>query len=130
MEEADALCDRICIIVNGTMHCIGSSQHLKDKYGSGYVLEIRLSVPPSVVPPRDPTFPAQTSVNQGVMSAPAIPAVPTATEIAHQKAKAEVLKMFPKANCTEQQHNTMVFTIGRDQISSLGATFADLDKCE
>jgi ABC-type multidrug transport system ATPase subunit len=40
MEEADALCQRIGIMVNGRLCCLGSSQHLKSKYGSGYQIEI------------------------------------------------------------------------------------------
>jgi ABC-type multidrug transport system ATPase subunit len=38
MEEADAVCSRISIITAGLLRCIGSSQHLKNKFGSGYVL--------------------------------------------------------------------------------------------
>lgn len=42
MEEADALCNKIAIMVNGEMKCIGSSQHLKSKYGDGYTLDFKL----------------------------------------------------------------------------------------
>ncbi|XP_065570568.1 ABC-type organic anion transporter ABCA8-like [Artemia franciscana] len=42
MEEADALCSRIAIMVKGELRCIGSSQHLKNRYGSGYELEVKL----------------------------------------------------------------------------------------
>ena len=42
MEEADALCSRIGIMIQGAMKCIGSSQHIKDKHGSGYQLEVKL----------------------------------------------------------------------------------------
>ena len=41
MEEADALCNRIAIMVNGQIECIGSSQHLKSKYGDGYTLDLK-----------------------------------------------------------------------------------------
>lgn len=41
MEEADALCNRIAIMVNGQIQCIGSSQHLKSKYGDGYTLDLK-----------------------------------------------------------------------------------------
>ncbi|KAK9511087.1 hypothetical protein O3M35_005719 [Rhynocoris fuscipes] len=41
MEECQALCTRLVIMVNGTFKCIGSSQHLKNKYGGGYRLVIR-----------------------------------------------------------------------------------------
>eukprot|EP00468_Gymnochlora_sp_CCMP2014_P002772 CAMPEP_0167748496 /NCGR_PEP_ID=MMETSP0110_2-20121227/4870_1 /TAXON_ID=629695 /ORGANISM="Gymnochlora sp., Strain CCMP2014" /LENGTH=1828 /DNA_ID=CAMNT_0007633517 /DNA_START=234 /DNA_END=5720 /DNA_ORIENTATION=- len=43
MEEADALCTRMGILVNGKLQCIGNSQHLKSSYGTGYHLEIQTS---------------------------------------------------------------------------------------
>ncbi|XP_048466978.1 ATP-binding cassette sub-family A member 5 isoform X4 [Rhincodon typus] len=42
MEEAEALCDRVAVMVSGQLRCIGSIQHLKSKYGGGYTLEIKL----------------------------------------------------------------------------------------
>ncbi len=36
MEEAEALCNKIGIIVNGRMVCFGPLLYLKNKYGSGY----------------------------------------------------------------------------------------------
>lgn len=42
MEEADALCNRIAIMVNGQIQCIGSGQHLKTKFGEGYTLDFKL----------------------------------------------------------------------------------------
>lgn len=40
MEEADAVCSRISIITSGQLRCIGSSQHLKNRFGAGYVLTL------------------------------------------------------------------------------------------
>ena len=34
MEECEALCTRIAIMVNGQFKCLGSIQHLKNKYVS------------------------------------------------------------------------------------------------
>ncbi|XP_023672701.2 cholesterol transporter ABCA5 [Paramormyrops kingsleyae] len=42
MEEAEAVCDRVAIMVSGQLRCIGSIQHLKSKYGRGYSLEVKL----------------------------------------------------------------------------------------
>lgn len=42
MEEAEALCSRIGIMVGGRLRCIGSNQHLKARFGSGYQLEVRI----------------------------------------------------------------------------------------
>ena len=41
MEEADALCNRIGIVVNGDLVCVGSSQHLKNKFGTGLQIQVR-----------------------------------------------------------------------------------------
>jgi len=41
MEEAEFLCDRLAILVNGHLSCIGSPEHLKMKYGDSYVLELQ-----------------------------------------------------------------------------------------
>eukprot|EP00026_Physarum_polycephalum_P004000 Phypoly_transcript_04017.p1 GENE.Phypoly_transcript_04017~~Phypoly_transcript_04017.p1 ORF type:complete len:751 (+),score=114.83 Phypoly_transcript_04017:100-2253(+) len=40
MEEAEALCTRVGIMVKGQLRCLGSPQHLRNKYGSGYRLTI------------------------------------------------------------------------------------------
>ena len=41
MEECEALCSRLGIMVNGKFKCIGSIQHLKNRFGSGYSLTVR-----------------------------------------------------------------------------------------
>ena len=38
MEECEALCTRIAIMVNGQFKCLGSVQQLKTKFGEGYTL--------------------------------------------------------------------------------------------
>jgi ABC-type multidrug transport system ATPase subunit len=42
LEDADLLSDRIGILCAGKMACLGSSSHLKAKYGKGYSIEIHL----------------------------------------------------------------------------------------
>ncbi|KAF4012943.1 hypothetical protein G4228_003028 [Cervus hanglu yarkandensis] len=42
MEEAEAVCDRVAVLVSGRLRCIGTVQHLKSKFGKGYFLEIKL----------------------------------------------------------------------------------------
>ena len=36
MEECEALCTRVAIMVKGQFCCLGSTQHLKSKFGRGY----------------------------------------------------------------------------------------------
>jgi len=42
MEECEALCQRIGIMVSGRLRCLGSAQHLKSRYGSGYQLDVNV----------------------------------------------------------------------------------------
>ncbi|MCJ8737839.1 hypothetical protein PDJAM_G00028690 [Pangasius djambal] len=45
MEECEALCTRMAIMVNGRFQCLGSVQHLKNRFGDGYTIILRLSAP-------------------------------------------------------------------------------------
>ncbi len=35
MEECEVLCSRIGILAAGQLRCLGSVQHLKDRFGAG-----------------------------------------------------------------------------------------------
>jgi ABC-type multidrug transport system ATPase subunit len=43
MEECEALCHSIGIMVGGRLRCLGSSTHLKQVYGSGYQLDVNVA---------------------------------------------------------------------------------------
>jgi ATP-binding cassette subfamily A (ABC1) protein 3 len=45
MEEAEALCDRMTIMVRGRLKCIGTSTWIKNKFGDGYELEVKVEPP-------------------------------------------------------------------------------------
>ncbi|XP_056132314.1 phospholipid-transporting ATPase ABCA1 [Lampris incognitus] len=51
MEECEALCTRMAIMVNGRFQCLGSVQHLKNRFGDGYTIILRLT---DAKPPQDP----------------------------------------------------------------------------
>ncbi|XP_023599057.1 LOW QUALITY PROTEIN: ATP-binding cassette sub-family A member 7 [Myotis lucifugus] len=42
MEECEALCTRLPIMVNGAFHSLGSPQHLKGRFGAGHTLTLRV----------------------------------------------------------------------------------------
>lgn len=46
MEEAEALSTKMGIMVRGgVFKCYGSSQHIKNKFGTGYECEIKIKKP-------------------------------------------------------------------------------------
>lgn len=42
MEECEAICTRLGIMVNGEFSCLGSPQHLKNSFPKGYILIVRI----------------------------------------------------------------------------------------
>ena len=42
MDEAETLCKRMAIMVNGEFVCLGKAGQIKEKYGYGYEIEIRI----------------------------------------------------------------------------------------
>ncbi|CAI5730665.1 unnamed protein product [Hyaloperonospora brassicae] len=45
MEESEALCSRVGIMVGGHLRCLGSVQHLKSRFGDGLVFDVKLANP-------------------------------------------------------------------------------------
>ena len=44
MEEAEALCPRIGIMVDGEFKCLGSAQHIKSKYAKAYEVAVKIAL--------------------------------------------------------------------------------------
>lgn len=42
MDECEALCNRLTIMVDGVMKCIGNIQYLKNRYGQGFTVLVKL----------------------------------------------------------------------------------------
>ncbi|KAJ7395294.1 retinal-specific atp-binding cassette transporter isoform x1 [Pitangus sulphuratus] len=51
MEECEALCTRLAIMVKGTFQCLGTIQELKYKFGDGYIVTLKIKAPKSGLPP-------------------------------------------------------------------------------
>lgn len=43
MEECEALCNRLVIMVKGQFVCIGPSEQLKQRFGAGFDISIKLN---------------------------------------------------------------------------------------
>ncbi|KAG1680700.1 ATP-binding cassette sub-family A member 1 [Nymphon striatum] len=64
MEECEALCTRLAIMVNGELKCLGSIQHLKTRFGQGYTLTVHVD---GDVPQLDPVISFVNSTFQGAI---------------------------------------------------------------
>ena len=45
MEEAESLCKKIGILVNGQFKCLGTSDEIKDQYGYGFEINLQIKDP-------------------------------------------------------------------------------------
>ena len=130
MEEADVLCSRIGIMVKGSILCLGSSQHLKNKFGTGYTLEIKLK--PHVLPSTDlnensSTDESFSSTEQLLNSRPSLTPTP------QKQAPAEfkfIQDHFPACGLVEAFGTRAVFSVPNDSVRSISQTFALLESCE
>jgi ABC-type multidrug transport system ATPase subunit len=43
MDECEALCDRVGIVADGRLRCVGTAQHLKARFGDGFRVEAKLA---------------------------------------------------------------------------------------
>lgn len=104
MEEADALCSRVGIMVKGELRCLGSTQHLKNLYGAGYTLEMKLRGGD-----RTPTG--------GCADRP-------------RELKEWVVGLFPEAQLQESFADRLVFSVPQQAVASLAQCFTQLEKGE
>lgn len=42
MDECEILCNRLTIMVDGAMKCIGNTQYLKHRYAQGFTVTVKL----------------------------------------------------------------------------------------
>ncbi|XP_017880849.1 ATP-binding cassette sub-family A member 5-like isoform X1 [Ceratina calcarata] len=104
MEEADALCSRVGIMVKGEMRCIGSTQHLKNLYGAGYTLEMKL------------------------LGGDCTPTTPSGDRIT--SLKEFVSGLFPDATLEESFADRLVFAVPQHAVTSLAECFTQLEKAK
>lgn len=110
MEEADALCSRLGIMVKGELRCIGTGQHLKNRYGSGYLLELKLK-----------SLSSETSGSATLRDVEAV------RRRRKEELKTFIQGMFSTAQVQEDFEDRIIFAIAQESIVSLAETFNALE---
>lgn len=135
MEEAEALCRRIGIMVLGQMRCLGSKQHLKNKFGSGFELTVKLlSASPASAPPvevnksQSPFHDEGESKGSDAAAAPAVVAsLPSSMLDEKVQALHKFLAVhFPSVTQIAQNGSLLTFQIPRDEMR-LGLAFTVIE---
>ncbi|KAG0349563.1 ATP-binding cassette sub- A member 1 [Podila humilis] len=115
MEEADALGDKVAIMVSGHLKAIGNTNRLKNKFGSGYRIELALGnfIPNSQLGPAGPHqqgWPSQKQLEQELADA--------------------THAIVPEAALMDQSGGIMVFGIPRQAIDHMAKLTAMLELCQ
>lgn len=91
--------------------CLGTGQHLKNRYGSGYLLELKLK--------------SLSSETSGSASS-------TDVEVSRAERKANLIayinRQFSSAQVQESFEDRVIFAIAQDNITSLADTFKSLEE--
>ncbi|XP_033629986.1 ATP-binding cassette sub-family A member 5-like isoform X1 [Asterias rubens] len=110
MEEADAVCSRVGIMVSGKLVCLGTTQHLKSKYGGGYILEVKLN-------PGEAYYSMDHSSGQ-------------AAQLLNQHLSAldqTIRQVFPAVEVTETFGERVTYRIPKDGVTSLSEVFKAME---
>jgi len=102
MEEADVLCSRVAIMVNGEIKCMGSTQNLKSTHGSGYMLEVDVEAD---IFDEDAVSTQQGRVNEEICG-----------------------RLFVNARCTAQFGRHSVYHIPQTSVKRLSDVFSRLER--
>jgi ATP-binding cassette subfamily A (ABC1) protein 3 len=127
MDEAETLCKRMGIIVNGEFVCLGKASQIKDKYGYGYEIDIRIK-PMNTSQQNeyinilnsngfDPKFPYDNFINENHLSSQNI----NTNNIYNKKTKVNkdnindiLIKLNKSSFCDELKENRLGNKIIRD----------------
>ncbi|XP_065191638.1 phospholipid-transporting ATPase ABCA3-like [Sycon ciliatum] len=110
MEECEALCTRLAIMVNGQFKCLGSIQHLKSKFGQGYTIMLKVE--------------AQTVDGQG----PSAAATGLFVEPDTSAVQAFVSQRFTGAELLECHHGQLQYQVPGDRGLRLSEIFGQLQE--
>ena len=98
MEEAEVLADRIGIIVNGELKCLGTKFKLKRVYGKGFKLVINL--------------------NSNKKQKIGLDTYEESIEQKAEKIRKTIVEMFPSSENTENYKSTIVFVITNEEFNA------------
>ena len=98
-------------MVKGEMRCLGTGQHLKNRYGSGYLLELKLK--------------SLSSETSGSAQSKDVEAIRKQRK---EELSQFIRNMFSTATIQEDFEDRIIFNIAQESIVSLAQTFQDLEE--
>ncbi|KFH73542.1 hypothetical protein MVEG_00758 [Podila verticillata NRRL 6337] len=121
MEEADALGDKVAIMVAGHLKAIGNTTRLKNRFGSGYRVEMALGAH------------SLANASEGSSSAVSVRqgggALPTLWQLEQEMAE-RTRRLVPEATLLDASGGMMAFGIPLQAISKMAGLTSMLEACQ
>lgn len=119
MEECEALCHRLTIMVEGKLTCLGSAQRLKDRYGMGYLLKVKLAY--------EDVEDVDESLDGGEV---AVARVSTVIDDHVTKFTLFLKNACPSTTLSERNELSLSFSIQKDNVSGIADLFRLIQDCK
>jgi len=135
MEEADVLCNRIGIITDGTLRCVGSKVRLKTLYGGGYHLYInchkdkyflKLQLESEDKAKVNRKLSNEESKESPFSTSSALMPMETSPEYYHQKVKRYIKEILPRSSLRSEFNGNFVFQVPLEGLE-VSRLFDDLE---
>ena len=122
MDEAETLCKRMGIMVNGEFVCLGKASEIKCKYGYGYEIDIRIKPLDQIklnqyfdmLNNKDHTFPYETLTGEGTNNKYSNNTFNKKTKINQENIKDILMKLNKGNYCNELKEKRLGEKIIRD----------------
>jgi ATP-binding cassette subfamily A (ABC1) protein 3 len=122
MEEAEALCNRLGVMVRGQLCALGSKQHLKTKFGIGYKVTVKVNMP-SIASSEAGVSPLIDAPKQSLTLATS-----TLNQQIHEVSML-LFSSFPSAKRIHDNGGLVTFEIPKDDLQ-MSRLFALLEDCK
>ncbi|KAF9332558.1 ATP-binding cassette sub- A member 1 [Podila minutissima] len=124
MEEADALGDKVAIMVAGHLKAIGNTTRLKNRFGNGYRVELALGAH-SLANDASEGLSSAVSMQQGATGG----GLPTLWQLEQEMAE-RTRRLVPEATLLDASGGMMVFGIPLQAISKMAGLTTMLEACQ
>ncbi|XP_051984470.1 retinal-specific phospholipid-transporting ATPase ABCA4-like [Xyrauchen texanus] len=126
MEECEALCTRLAIMVNGTFKCLGTIQHLKYKFGGGYVVTMKIKAPKAGLSPD--LVPAESFMESSFQGC--IQREKHYNTLQYEIASASLARVFQLVNANKERLNVEDYTVSQTTLDQVFVNFAKQQSAE
>ncbi|KAL5290416.1 ABCA3.2 family protein [Megaselia abdita] len=118
MEECEVLCTRLAIMVGGEFKCIGTSQHLKNKFSTGFILRMKMT---------GTNISFATAYSHSTITNKAVSKDSFGGQYDFETVTDSLFSEFPKCTLREKYERYLIFHIPKDTRTTYSSVFSFIE---